>query len=365
MLVVPGGVDPPGGARVIPFVHDLVRRLATDRHVRVVAVGHDPEPGTWELLGAEVVNVPVGRHSRADVARVVSATARLVRGADVVHGFWATLPGMAAALAARRHRVPCVVSLAGGELTWLPDIGYGGGRTRGTRAIARTALGAATVTTAASAWVRDDAARAGVHVHELVVLGADAERWRNTGTPVDRSRLVHVGSLNRVKDQSLLLHAVALAARELPALRLDLCGIDTLDGHHARLAHELGIADRVRFHGQVPPERLPDVVRGAGLHLVSSRHEAGPVSVPEAASCGVPTLGTSVGHVADLAAAERPAAIAVARDAAAMAESILSLVRDERRRDDLAVEAHRWATAHDADHTALAFDTLYRRIRPA
>ena len=273
VLVVPGGVDPPGGSRVIPFLHDLVERLAADHHVRVIAVGHDPAPGSWRLFGAEVVNVPVGRHSRSDVARVVREVTALVgggaRGArpDVVHGWWATLPGLAATVAARRHRTPSVLSVAGGELAWLPDIGYGGGGSRGTRAMARTAIGLATTVTVATEWMRAHVLGAGGRVDEVVPLGADLRRWAIAdGAPAgtDPLRLVHVGSANRVKDQTMLLHALDLARRDEPGLRLDLVGLDTLDGEHERLVERLGLGDHVRRHGLVAHDDVPALVRGAG-----------------------------------------------------------------------------------------------------
>ena len=373
--MVPGGVDPPGGSRVIPFLHDLVERLAADHHVRVIAVGHDPAPGSWTLFGAEVVNVPVGRHSRADVARVVREVTGLVgggaRGArpDVVHGWWATLPGLAATVAARRHRTPSVLSIAGGELAWLPDIGYGGGGSRGTRAMARTAIGLATTVTVATEWMRTHVLGAGGRVDEVVPLGADLRRWAIAdGAPAGTEplRLVHVGSANRVKDQTMLLHAFDLARRDEPGLRLDLVGLDTLDGEHDRLVEHLGLGDHVRRHGLVAHDEVPSVVRGAALHVVSSRHEAGPVAVLEAGALGVPTVGTNVGHVADLAALGAPAAVAIERGddggAAALGTALVAAVRDEPRRRALGERALHWSRWHDADHTARSFEVIHRRV---
>src|SRR6478609_1840340 len=67
VLVVPGGVDPPGSPRTIPFIHHLVERLSADHRVTVLAVGHDPQPGEWRLFEADVVNIPIGEHSKSDI----------------------------------------------------------------------------------------------------------------------------------------------------------------------------------------------------------------------------------------------------------------------------------------------------------
>ncbi|MFM2077921.1 MAG: hypothetical protein RJA49_1811, partial [Actinomycetota bacterium] len=160
----------------------------------------------------------------------------------------------------------------------------------------------------------------------------------------------------------LLLRAFALAATAEPRLTLALAGGDTLGGHHARLAAELGIGPRVTFLGHVPHERLPEVLRGAAMHVLTSLHDAGPLAVLEAAACGVPTVGTEVGHVADLALLEPPAARVVPdRAPATLAAAMLDMLF-EPRRDAIAVAAQRWAAAHDAAFTASAFEMLYRRL---
>lgn len=366
-LVVPGGVDPPGGERVIPFVHHLVRSLAERHDVTVVATGHDPEPGEWMLFGAPVVNVPIGNHGKADVARVIGSVSGAVarRGRpDVVHGLWANLPGLAAVAASRRFRVPSVVSVCGGELAAVPSIGYGGGLRDGTRRLALASLRFATATTVATDWMRRHVTDAGGRADEVVPLGADTETFHDDPDIAARPHhLVAVGGRNRVKDHDLLLRAFALARAEEPRLTLALAGGDLLDGHHERLASGLGIDGAVDFLGHVPHASLAAVLHGAALHVLTSHHDAGPLAVLEAAACGVPTVGTPVGHVADLAALQPTAAVAVAdRSPAALAAAIVLLVRDRSHRDALARAAHTWALQHDADFTARALESLYLRL---
>lgn len=371
VLVVPGGVDPPdapgveGGPRVIPFVHHLVRTLAASHDVRVIAVGHDPLPGEWQLFGATVTNVPVGRHGKADIARVLATVPRIAgRGGrpDVVHGLWANLPGLAAVAAARRWRRPSVVSVCGGEFAAHPDIAYGGGLRSGTRRLALAAARGATAVTVATEWMRSHAQAAGAPVTDIVPLGADSAVF-TPATLTDAFGLVHVGGLNRVKDQDLLLRATALVVAEEPRATLTIAGGDTLGGHHERLAASLGLAEHVRFLGHVAHEALPAVLQGAAVHVLTSRHDAGPVAVLEAAACRVPTVGTDVGHVHDFAALSPAAAVAVpARSPDRVADTLLAVLRDPARRDALATAAHDWAVAHDAAHTAATFEQLYRRL---
>jgi len=313
------------------------------------------------------VNVPLGTHSKADIARVLVQVPRAVGRhgrPDVVHGLWANLPGLAAVAAARRYSVPSVVSVCGGELAAVPEIAYGGGLRTGTRRLAVTALRAATEVTVATEWMFDHVFNESSRAGEIVPLGADLRRLTTSaGTATDPNRLVHVGGLNRVKDQDLLLRAFALLAADRPALTLTIAGGDTLNGHHQRLADELGVADRVTFLGHVPHEQLGEVLHGAALHLLTSHHDAGPVAVLEAAACGVPTVGTDVGHVADFSQGPSPGAVVLFhRSPAKFAAAVGALLDDRPRRDELAANAQRWALRHDAVFTAAAFEALYRRL---
>ena len=176
VLVVPGGVDPPGAPRTIPFIHHLVESMSADHQVTVLAVGHDPHPGEWRLFDADVINIPIGEHSKGDILRVVtSATRAASRGGrpDVVHGLWANLPGLVAGTVGRRHGAPVVVSVGGGEFARVPDIGYGGGLHAGTRRLAGAAVRLATTVTVATEWMRTHLAADGIAVDEVIPLGAD------------------------------------------------------------------------------------------------------------------------------------------------------------------------------------------------
>lgn len=59
-LVVPGGVDRSGEARVIPAILALAGRLARRHEVHVYALRQEASPGEWMLAGARVHNIGDG-----------------------------------------------------------------------------------------------------------------------------------------------------------------------------------------------------------------------------------------------------------------------------------------------------------------
>lgn len=365
-IVVPGGVDRSGTERVIPAFLWLIERLAKRHEVHVFALAQEPLPGDWTLRGAAVHNLGLAARARWPGEALFAAGRRLARGLsahgpfDVVHAFWANNPGFLATRAARSLRIPAVVSLAGGELVALPDIDYGSQlHLRERLKIARSLRRAARVT-AASAPMLDAARSRGIGAI-LVPLGVPRESFAEP-LPRDASpRLLLVGSLNRVKDVPTALEAFRRVVDALPAAHLDVVGEDVLGGEVSRAASDFGVSGHATFHGFLPSDALLTFYRRADLLVHSSRHEAGPLVVLEAAACGVPTVGTAVGHIRDLAP-ERALSVPVG-DAAALSAGILSLLGDEPRRRAMGEGARAWARAHDADATAAAFENIYAEVR--
>jgi glycosyltransferase involved in cell wall biosynthesis len=363
VLVAPGGFDRSGSERVIPALLWLTDRLARRNEVHVCVLDDGTGLASSYQLAGAMVHV-LGRVARGlpgtgtlRLWRPLLRTLASIGQPDVIHGFWAGSSGLLAGLAGRKLGAPMVLSIGGGELVWLPEIGYGGrGSWRG-RAQAGLALRLAHALTAGSRY----AARPlqGRYSVEIVPLGVDVHSF---AAPVERAagppwRLLHVASMNRVKDQPTLLRALRLIVDQEPATQLDWVGEDTLGGAMQQLCGELGLAQHVAFHGFQPTHAVAPLFRAAHLHLLTSRHESQAVVVGEAAAAGLPTVGTAVGVLAELAP---HAAWAVpVGDSATLAAGVLRLLRDPACREQLGRAAQDWARAHDADWTAVRFESIY------
>jgi glycosyltransferase involved in cell wall biosynthesis len=360
-LVVPGGVDRSGEYRIIPALVALVGRLSRTHDVQVIALAQEREPAEWHLAGAAIHNIGTPRTS----LRALQAIRHLHRSArlDVIQAIWSGSPGLIAITAGCILRIPSCVHIAGGELVALPDIGYGGASSWRGRMQERLTLRCASVVTAASAPMVAAARALGVDA-QRVPLGVDLGIWAPRA-PVRRdphapARLVHVASLNAVKDQPTLLRALQILTQAGVEFQIDIVGEDTQGGATAALAHELGLEARIQFRGFLPQRLLRPLIEAAHLMVISSRHEAGPLVVLEAAVAGVPTVGTAVGHIAEWAP---QAALAVpVAEPAALASAMIRMLTDDELRLRIAWEAHRRAVEEDADHTAQRFESIYRQL---
>jgi glycosyltransferase involved in cell wall biosynthesis len=315
----------------IPALMDYARLLARQAEVHVFTLRWPERGGTYRVYGATVHALDGRQHLGP---RVVGLWARAVREIaaeyrrgrfDVLHGFWLDEPGWVAAWAGQRLGVRVVLSLAGGELCRLPDIGYGllllPGRGRWLRAAARRAAvltaGSSYLCKRAEAFFRAHGLEATV---QYAPLGVDLERFAPAERQAESERVVNVGSLTPVKDQALLLRAFRRVAAARPRAELVIAGQGPLRG--ALEAQAAGLP--VRLAGEVRHEALRGLYQSAALAAQSSRHEAQGMAILEAGACGAAAVGTPVGVLPEVGI---PAANEVE-----LAEAMVALLGDGRRR---------------------------------
>lgn len=358
-LVIPGGLDATGVERSIPALQWLVAGLARQHVVEVVSLRQEAAPRSYDVHGVHVHDLGLaGRRGPGAVASAMARAAAWLSGreaVDVWHGLWLGTPAAIAVAAAAWQRRPVVASVMGTEFadasTNRPT------RPRAGRALARWTARRAACVTAGSAFQATQARRLGIEC-TVVPLGVPRE-WFTSAPQQARGgqRLLHVGDLNRWKDQVTLLDAFAIVRAHHPGAHLDIAGIDTLNGAIQRAATARGLGEAVTFHGKVGRGAVRALCLGATLLVMSSLHESQCVAVVEAAALGLPTVGTRVGLISD-GDATWTQAVPVG-NASALAAAVLALLDDDARRLHLGTAAHAWAAAHDADWTASQFETIY------
>lgn len=334
----------------IPSLHHLVRRLAAEHEVLVIALRHPARQTEYGFFGARVR--PLGAGTRTGLSRLVmlaNARAELRRAHrrapfDVIHGLWADEAGFVAAAAGRALGVRSVVSVMGGELVGFPDIGYGTQLGRTGRWLVGRSLRAATVTTVGSRSVEAPARslRRGGRL-AWAPLGVDTSLFMTDGDVAPLAGepcLLQVASLTPVKGQRLLLEAFTTVSRSLPRAHLHVIGEGPERDRLERAIRELALGGKVSLHGVFPHHALPPYYRAADLHLVSSRFESQSMATLEAAACGTATVGTAVGILPESGLPTAPPA-----DAAGLAAAVLRVLESPDGARRLGESACAWV--HD------------------
>ena len=86
-------------------------------------------------------------------------------------------------------------------------------------------------------------------------------------------RLVYAGALTPTYEVDVAIEALARLAEARPGLSavLEIYGRGDADAALRSRAAELGVADRVRFHGRIPLELVPGAIAGADIGLAPTR----------------------------------------------------------------------------------------------
>lgn len=291
----------------IPVLQTLAMQISLTHELHVFSLRY-PEQGEFRLgavrhhaLGGHQTGLGSARLWGEGVRRVLAEHRQ--RPFNLLHAFWADEPGLVATVAGRLMQRPSLVSLGGGELVYLPNIGYGTQRSLMRRGIIRLALRLASGVTAGSPY---QLAQTAVfvplaHKRHLVPLGVDTTQFQPAATPPTQPTLVQAASLVSVKNQALLLRVLARVRQQIPQVRLILAGEGPLAAELRAQAADLGLSEAIVWRQKVAYEAMTAVYQAAHLYVQTSWHESQGMAVLEAMACGLPVVGTPVGVVREVA----------------------------------------------------------------
>ncbi len=223
---------------------------------------------------------------------------------DIIDGHFAFPDGYAATKLGLAIGVPVVVTCHGSDLRQFPDIPIAGNMTRWTLRTANRVISVSTELMRRSIELGCPADRAifltnGVDPNKFAVR-TQADCRARFGLPANRKIGVHVGNLIDLKDQSLVIRALAEIRKQGEAVPLlVLVG----DGpNRQRLTDEvkqLELENDVMLVGQRPHDEVAHWMGAADWLLLSSSAEGWATVYFEAMACGRPVITSNVSSAKD------------------------------------------------------------------
>ncbi len=194
-----------------------------------------------------------------------------------------------------------------------------------------------------------------------ISCGIDASRFANS-TPTKHSepRFLFLGRLDDEKRIHVLLQAVACLT-DFPEVQVELVGDGGERANLQRLAHELGISDRVHFLGHISDKDLPAAYERCTAFVMPSIAELQSIATMEAMASGRPVIGANamalphLVHDGDNGYLFRP------DDYLDLAAKLrLVLEADEAELERMSQNSLHLIQAHDIQRTLDIFEDLYQ-----
>jgi len=272
---------------------------------------------------------------------------------QVVHAHWWFPNGVVGTWVGGLAHIPLVTTLHGTDVRLARTVG-----------VAKPLFGhvlkhSAAVTTV-SRWLKEETQALVPGVNPTVAPMPVATDLFEPGTSRDGNRLLFVGRLNDQKGVEHVLHA--LASMKTPAT-LDIVGDGPNRESLKALAQQLGIAPRIRWHGQLSQSELPPIYQRAAAVVLPSVDEGLGLVAVEALLCETPVVAFDSGGLRDVIQNEKTGLLVKPGDRAALAAALDDLLARDGRGSQLGKAGRLYAlSAFAPESAARRYAEIYRQV---
>jgi glycosyltransferase involved in cell wall biosynthesis len=227
-------------------------------------------------------------------------TTRRAAAFDLIDAHYFYPDGVAAVMLGSLLRKPVVVTARGTDVNLIPQH-------RLPRFMIRAAAKNACGIVAVSQAIKDQIVRLGIPESSVSVLrnGVDLKMFHPEGRTAARANLgvsgptlLSVGLLIGRKGH----HHIIEALRALTSWTLLIAGEGPERAALGALARTAGVADRVRFLGAIPHEKLQPIYAAADALVLASSREGWPNVLLESMACGTPVVASAVWGIPEVVA---------------------------------------------------------------
>ncbi|HTW31664.1 MAG TPA: glycosyltransferase [Candidatus Sulfotelmatobacter sp.] len=278
---------------------------------------------------------------------------------DLIDAHYFYPDGVAAILLGRAVNRPVVITARGTDINLIPRYAL-------PRRMIRFAAQKAAGIIAVSQALKEALVELGITPAHITVLrnGVDLEMFRPADRDaargalgVDGRVLLSVGHLIARKSHDMVISALP----RLAGYSLLIAGDGPENSRLRALAARLGVADRVRFVGAVPHEKLRNLYVAADAVVLASSREGWPNVLLEAMACGTPVVASPVWGNPEIVSAPEAGMLMRERSASGVAEAVEQLFGHLPSRESTRAFAERFSW----DETSAGQIRLFRNVLAA
>jgi glycosyltransferase involved in cell wall biosynthesis len=211
-----------------------------------------------------------------------------------------------------------------------------------------------------SEYLKAELVRNGFEAEKIAICVPIRQRFEEepTSSFSDRNLILFAGQMIRGKGVDALLRALARVRTPFEALLL---GDGSHRRHCERLAHGLGLAQRVRFQGYVPPARLKEYYLEASVFVMSSLWpEPFGMAGPEAMRYGLPVVAFDAGGIHEWLRDGQNGYLVSWNDTVRFAERLDELLRDKSLARKLGRQARESIRRYESSRQINLLEELFR-----
>lgn len=270
---------------------------------------------TWsDRLPLGVTRSLVSAH-RGNLALAIKTYGKI----DIIHAHVSYPAGFIASILSREFGIPYVLTEHMSPFPFSTMTRNGRPRAEIDQAF-NNASATIAVSTALAASIRSFGYAAPVVIPNLV----DETRFTPAAPAPGKFKFLTVCGISAQKGIGELLNAIALWNPSPDEVEFHVCGDGPLRADYEAMAHQLRIADRVVWYGQVNREAMPGIFRDSHAYVMPSLHESFGVVFGEAIACGKPIIATRCGGPEDIVNAANGLLVDVG-DSIGLSEAMRSL----------------------------------------
>jgi glycosyltransferase involved in cell wall biosynthesis len=153
--------------------------------------------------------------------------------------------------------------------------------------------------------------------------------------------LLCVSAYKEQKAIDVLIHAFKTIHRADSSVKLVIVGAGELLTAMRELAARLDVQDYIEFRGPTAKAEVLRLLRGCKLFVLPSRFETFGIVILEAMACKKPIVATRVGGIPEIIESGKNGLLVDADNPEALAEGVITILRDPKLQDKIAAEGHR------------------------